>query len=112
VDDLNMTSLIVVAALLGGGFLVGAALAFFLDRPIPARTQVSVSQLDQDTGRLIREAAERAAARVARGRCPAARNPYRPGTREFVLWTTSFHARLIEMEGAPDAGGVAAASTG
>lgn len=46
----------------------------------------------------IRAAAEEAALHVALGEPSAARNPYSRGTREHVLWTTSFHARLMELE--------------
>lgn len=108
---MHITPLLVVAALLGAGFLVGAALAFFLDRPGRGAAVRVPRHVDQDTVRLIRAAAERAAQRVAGGNRAAGRNPYRPGTREFVLWTTSFHSRLMEFEDddTPAARGTAAA---
>lgn len=46
----------------------------------------------------IRAAAEEAALHVALGEQRMPANPYRLGTRENVLWTTSFHARLMELE--------------
>ena len=46
----------------------------------------------------IRATAEEAALDVALGKQAAPANPYRHGTREHVLWTTSFHARLMELE--------------
>lgn len=46
----------------------------------------------------IRAAAEEAALRVALGELAGPRNPYSRGTREHVLWTTSFHARQMELE--------------
>jgi len=46
----------------------------------------------------IRRAAEDAALQVALGRAGSSRNPYRERSREAVLWTTSFSARLMEFE--------------
>ena len=44
----------------------------------------------------IRREAEETARRIAGSRGPEPANPYPRGTREFVLWTTSFHAALAE----------------
>ena len=56
------------------------------------------SHVDFERMRKIRQAAEAAALQVALGREAAGRNPYAAGTRDAVLWMTSFNARLMEFE--------------
>ena len=46
----------------------------------------------------VRRVAERAAEHS-----PRARNPYRPNTRRYVMWETSFNARLLHIELMPRA---------
>jgi len=45
----------------------------------------------------VRRDAEKWALEVAKGRAGEPRNPYRPGTQEFVLWVTSYHLALTEL---------------
>lgn len=59
----------------------------------PPRTMITIERAQQ-----IRQRAERAALAVALGRAASDNNPYPPGTRQHVLWTTSFHAKLMEFE--------------
>ena len=53
---------------------------------------------DFERMRKIRQAAEGAALQVALGHEAAGRNPFPAGTRDAVLWMTSFNARLMEFE--------------
>lgn len=61
--------------------------------PAPARARLSLERVQQ-----IRQGAEDAALAVALGRIGTDNNPYPVGTRQHVLWTTSFHAKLMEFE--------------
>lgn len=54
--------------------------------------------LSVDEVRRIRQHAEEAALQVALGTAAAGRNPHAAGTRQWVLWTTSFNLRLMELE--------------
>jgi hypothetical protein len=66
-------------------------------RPEHAATRV-VDMATVQRALRVRGAAEAAALRVALGLEPAAENPFEAGTRDAVLWTTSYHARLMELE--------------
>lgn len=64
------------------------------DRPVRRAGRI----LSQDEVRRIRQEAEEAALQVALGATAAGRNPHAAGTRQAVLWTTSFNLRLMELE--------------
>ena len=49
----------------------------------------------------IRRDAEEAARRTCLNRAPEPANPYPAGTREFVVWGTSFHIAMTELAEPP-----------
>ncbi len=55
---------------------------------------------DEDSQEIarVRLTAELAADRLVHGQILFVANPWKVGTRYFVLWETSFHARLMQSE--------------
>jgi hypothetical protein len=86
-------ALLLAAAVIGWG---RAARSASRRQRRPARRPERI--LGVDEVRRIRQHAEEAALQVALGTAAAGRNPHQEGTRQWVLWTTSFNLRLMELE--------------
>jgi hypothetical protein len=56
------------------------------------------SSLPADYVESIRRDAEDTARYITEKGLPEPRNPYPPGSREFVLWAASFHMTMTELE--------------
>jgi hypothetical protein len=97
-----MKYLMFVAALLASAWMLRAWLlrqqraAIVTGRPSP---QAPGAGLHPREVRVIRRRAEHAAWRVAHGELHHARNPFPAGTRQHVLWTSSFHASGVALGG-------------
>jgi len=94
-----LTAVLLACALLlaaaAAGWVRAARSASRRQRPAPRRPG---RILNVDEVRRIRQDAEEAALQVALGSAAAGRNPHAAGTRQWVLWTTSFNLRLMELE--------------